>query len=188
MKCLFVVIVTMLLSITSYAREDTFEANNIPSLKEYFQRNHSSLNPVEGIYHTTVQFTLNGKLVCEEHKFDIFIIESENSDKMFDVLFVGYSDPFDKKPLPTEDIAQDPGVCIYAGTIYQDGNTNRYLFIFCPFGPKKAIGKAPFILDLGADTFVVNFEKLDPSNFSYLGIPENLKNKTIKSNFRFTKI
>lgn len=189
MKKTIVLAITVLFSfVTLFARENDFEANNFESLKEFFQKNLSTLNNIEGIYHITSTFTSDGKQIVPSKEFDIFVIESNSSNTVFDVLFLGYSDPFDGKPLPMEEIKRDPGVCIFAGYIFQDGATNRYLFSFCPFGREKAIAEYPFILDLGAKNFSVDFGILSPTNFSYLNIPEKYKSKKVKISFNAIKL
>ncbi len=171
----------------TFARENDFEANNFASLKEFFQKNISTLNPIEGVYHISVTFSCDDRLIQPQSDFDIFVIESESSKTVFDVLFLGYSDPFDGNSLPYETIKDEPGACIFAGYIFQDGNTNRYFFSFCPFGRSKAIAEQPFILDLGASDFSVEFESISRDNDSYLNIPEKFKNKIVKMSFKATK-
>lgn len=186
-KFLIITVLIICCSILSFARDNDFEANNFTSLKEFFQKNLNTLNPIEGIYHITSSFSCNDKLVTLPTEFDIFVIESESSNTVFNVLFLGYSDPFDGKPLPAETIQEEPGACIFAGYIFQDGNTNRYLFSFCPFGRNKAIAEYPFILDLGSPNFTVDFGTIQPKDFSYLNIPDKLRNKKINMSFKATK-
>lgn len=163
----------------TFARNDENAVNNIGSIKEYLQRNIDTLNPIEGIYRVTLEFRINGKLCYESVPFDIFVDfeEKRNTKKSFIVSYIGYTDPFDGKSLPENEIREVPNACIMFCYIIQHDNTNLYNLPICPFGPKKAFCNQSFVLDLGAKDFIVEYDSITSDGYEYFGVPQKYINK-----------
>lgn len=184
---LLLILISIIVSFSSFGRENDFDANNYNSLKEFYQRNLNSLTPIEGIYHVSATLICNEKPIGELTEFDIFVIESSSYDSVYDILYLGYSDPFDKSSLPSEIINDNPGACIHAGYILQDGSSNRYIFRFCPHGIKNEVAYQEFILDIGASNYKVDFGSISSSSYNYMNIPNKFKNKKVALTFNVTK-
>lgn len=174
----------------AFARNDDNAVNSFESIKEYLQRNIDNLNPIEGIYHVTLEFRINDKLCFESVPFDLFVDlegEKKNND-IFLGSYIGYADPFDGKSLPSKEIQEVPNACIGFCYIIQRDNTNLYNFRICPFGLKKEFCNQIFVLDLGANDFVIDYNSITSEGYEYFGVPEKYIHKKPKMVLKAKKI
>ena len=173
-----------------FGRDDENADNSIESIKEYLQRNINDLNPIEGIYHVSLEFQIDGRKCFDGNSFDIFVDfgENRNGENSFLVSYVGYSDPFDGKMLPEEDIREIPNVCILLGYILQKPNSNLYNLRICPFGLKNEFGNQFFVLDIGANDFIVEYDSITNEGYQYFKVPKKFINKRPKLVLKAKKI